>query len=84
MQYISGLTNQLADCLSHLGGQKDTVNLPKLHAYQITDQLCTRSDSLNQIRIASQDDDELALSKHTITQVWPITIEEVSNVLQPY
>ena len=28
MQCISGLTNQLADCLSHLGGQKDTIKLP--------------------------------------------------------
>ena len=51
--YIPGLTNHLADCLSQLGGQKDTIKLPKLHAYQITNQLCARSDSLNQIRIAT-------------------------------
>ena len=30
MQYIPGLTNQPADCLSHLDGQKDTIKLPKL------------------------------------------------------
>ena len=31
--YIPSLTNQLADCLSQLGGQKDTIKLPKLHVY---------------------------------------------------
>ena len=40
VRYIPGLTNQLADCLSQLGSQKDTIKLPKLHAYQITNQLC--------------------------------------------
>ena len=78
------MANQLADCFFHLGGQKDTVKLPKLCAYQITNQLCARSDSLQQIRIATQEDDELALLKHTITQSWPSTIKEVPNVLQPY
>ena len=78
------MSNQLADCLSQLGGQKDTIKLPKLHAYQITNQLCTRSDSLNQIRIATQEDDELALLRHTIIQGWPSTIKEVPSVLQPY
>ena len=70
--------------MSQLGGQKDTIKLPKLHAYQITNQLCVRCDSLNQIRIAIQDNDELALFKHTITQGWPSTIKEVSSVSQPY
>ena len=67
MQYIPGLTNQLAGCLFHLGGQKDTIKLPTLHAYQITNQLCARSNSLQQIRIATQEDDKLALLKHMIT-----------------
>ena len=49
VQYIPGLTNQLADCLSQLGHQKDTIKLPKLYAYQITSQLCARSDSLQHI-----------------------------------
>ena len=31
--YFPGLKNQLADCLSQLGGQKDTTKLPKLHLY---------------------------------------------------
>ena len=74
VQYIPGMTNQLADCLSHLGSQKYTNKLPKLHLYQITNQLCARSDSLNQIRIATQEDNQLALLKHTITEGWPSTI----------
>ena len=28
IRYKSGITNQLADCLSCLGGQKDTIKLP--------------------------------------------------------
>ena len=55
MQYIPELTNQLADCLSQLGGQKDTIKLPKAtFVYQIANQLCAISDNLNQIRIATQ------------------------------
>ena len=84
MQYISGLTNQLADCLSQLGGLKDTIRFHKLYAYQITNQLCARSDSLQQIRIATQDDDELVFLKHTITQSWPGKIKDVTSVLQSY
>ena len=82
VKYIPGLTNQLVNCLSQLGGQKDTTKLPKLHLYQITKQLCTRSDSLNQLRLATQEDDELALLTHTITQGWPLIIKEVPNILQ--
>ena len=68
MCYIPGLTNQLGDCMSHLGGQKDTIKLLKLYAYQITNQLYARGGSLQQTRIATQEDDELVLLKHTITQ----------------
>ena len=84
LQYIPGLTNQLADCLSQLGGQKDTIKLPKLYAYQITSQLCPRSDSLQQIRIDTQKDDDLVLLKHTITEGWPSNIKEVPSVIQSY
>ena len=84
VRYIPGITNQLVDCLSCLGRQKDTIKLPKLHIYQITNQLSARSDSLNQIRIATQEDDELALFKHTITQGWPSTIRVVPSEIQPY
>ena len=84
VHYIPGVTNQLADCLSRLGGQKDTIKLPKLHVYQITQQLSARSDSLNQLRVSTQADDELALLKHTIMQGWPSSIKQVPPVLQPY
>ena len=46
VRYIPGVTNQLADCLSWLGGQKDSIKLPKLHIHQITSQLHARSDRL--------------------------------------
>ena len=36
VHYIPGVTNQLANCLSKLRGQKDTIKLPKLHLHQIT------------------------------------------------
>ena len=78
------MTNQLADCLSSLGSQNDTIKLPKLYAYKITNQLCTRRNSLLQIRIATQEHDELALLKHTITQGWPNNIKEVPSVIQSY
>ena len=75
VQYIPGLTNQLADSLSHFGGQKGTIKHPKLFAYQITSQLCARRDSLQQIGIATQEDDEVALLKHIITKWWPSNIK---------
>ena len=84
VKYIPGSTNQLADFLSWFGAQKDTIKLRKLHMHQITNQLSTRSDSLNQMRIATQEDDELALLKHTITHGWPSTIREVPSEIQPY
>ena len=49
--------NELADCLSSLGTQKDNIKLPKLHLYQITNQLKASSDTLNQLCIATQEDD---------------------------
>ena len=67
-----------------LGDQKDTIKLPKLHVYQITQQLSARSDSLHQLRMPMQADDELALLKHTIMQGWPSSIKQVPPVLQPY
>ena len=84
MKYITGSTNQLADCLSQLGGLKDTIKLPKLHIHQITNKLSERSESLNQMRNAIQEDDVLALLKHTIMHGWPSTIREVPNEIQPY
>ena len=71
VRYIPGTTNQLADCLSHLGDQKDAIKLSKLQMNQITKQLPARSDSLQQLRVATQANDELAILKHTIMQGWP-------------
>ena len=50
----------------------------------MTNQLSTRGDSLNQLILAMQENDELVLLRHTITQGWPSTIKEVPNILQPY
>ena len=84
VRYIPGPMNQLADCLSHLGDQKDAIKLPKLHVNQITKQLQARSDSLQQLRVATQDDDELAILKHTIMQGWPKNVKQVPPELQSY
>ena len=51
---------------------------------QITSQLSARSDSLNQLRVATQDNDVLALLKQVITQGWASNIQEVPSELQPY
>ena len=74
--YIPGPTNQLANCLSQLGGQKDTMNLPKLHLYQITNQLSARSDSLNQLRVATQKDDEVVLINTPSHKVGQATLKK--------
>ena len=39
---------------------------------------------MNQLRLATQEDDELALLKHTTTLGWQSNIKEVTNVLQAY
>ena len=36
------------------------------------------------MRIAAQEDDELALFKHTIVHGWPSTIRELPSEIQPY
>ena len=53
IRYITGLTNQIADCLSRLGVQKDSISLPKLQVNQITSQLKAWDDSLHRIRLAT-------------------------------
>ena len=49
VRYIPGPKNLLADCLSRLGDQKDTIRLQKLHVYQISHQLPARSDRLQEL-----------------------------------
>ena len=84
VRYIPGLTNHVADSLSRLGFQKDTISLPKLHVNQITSQLKAKSNSLHNLQIATQDDNILAILKHIIQQGWPNTIKEVPSEIQPY
>ena len=52
--------------------------------YQITSQLNARSDSLQQIREATQADDTLVILKYTIQQGWPRSIKEVPSKIQPF
>ena len=76
--------NHVADCLSRLGVQKDSVSLPKLHVNQITSHLKARNDSLHSIRLATQADNNLAILKDIIQQGWPKTIKEVPQEIQKY
>ena len=43
--HILETMNKLANCVSRLGTQNDNIRLPKLHIYQITNQLKARSDN---------------------------------------
>ena len=74
----------MADCLSRVGFQKDTISLPKLCVNQITSQLKARSDSLHNLQLATQDDEKLAILKHVIQKRWPKTVKEVPSEIQPY
>ena len=84
VRYLPGLKNQLADCLSQVGGLKDSIKLAKLCVYQITSQLNARGDSLPQLREATQADDTLAILKYTIQQGWPNSIKTYQAKIQPF
>ena len=84
IRYIPGATNHVADCLSRLGVQKDSISLPKLHVHQVISQLKAREGSLHSIQLATQADDNLAILKHIIQQGWPKTVKEVSQEIQKY
>ena len=84
LHHISGPINQLADCLLRLWNQNDSIKLPKIYVYQITSQLKVRSDTLNQLCTATQEDDELILLKYMITNGWPNSIKEVPSEKQVY
>ena len=84
IRYIPGSTNQIADCLSRLGVQKDSISLPKLQVNQITSQLKARDDSLHRIRLATQADNNLTILKHIIQHRWPRTVKEVPQEIQKY
>ena len=57
-----------------LENQNDSIKLPQLYVYHITSQLKARNDTLNQLCTATQEDDELILLKHMITNGWLETI----------
>ena len=78
------LINHLADCLSRVGGLQDSIKLPKLSIYQITNQLNARSDSLQQLCEATQADDTLAILKYTIQNGWPSNIKELLSEIQAF
>ena len=62
--HILGPMNQLADCLSRLGNQNDNIKLPKLYVYQIASQLKAKSDTLNQLCTATQEDNLIEAHDH--------------------
>ena len=70
--------------MSRLGGQKDTIKLPKPYLCQITNQLNAMSDNLQKLSVAMQEVDELVLLKHTIMSGWPSSIKQVPQVFQAY
>ena len=84
VHHILGPMNQLANCLSRLGIQNDNITLQKIHIYQITSQLNARSDTLNQLHVATQEDDKLIMLKHMITNGWPNSIKEVPPEIKAY
>ena len=84
VKYLPGENNQLADCLSRLGCLQDEIKLPRLKVHLLTTCPSATSDILQQIRQATQDDDTMALLKHTITLRWPHTVQELPTDLQAY
>ena len=52
--------------------------------YTTSQQLSARSDSLHQLRMSTQANNELALLKFTIMKGWPKSIKQVPPVLQPF
>ena len=83
VQYIKGSTNQIADCLSRLGCQKDKIQLPKLKIHAITMQLPATGDRLNQFHTGTTHDEELALLKH-VQNGWPQDIHDLPKETQLY
>ena len=82
--YLPGLKYQLADCLSRVGGLQDSIKLPKLSVYQITSQLNTRNESLQQLHEATQADHTLAILKYTIQKGWPSNIKALPREIQSF
>ena len=58
--------------------------ISSFHNYTFTSQLKARSDTLNQLCVATEEDDKLILLKHMITNGWPNSIKEVPPWIQAY
>ena len=84
VEYIPGLTNQVADCLSQLGCIKGNIVLPKPKVNAITQQLSNLDDVIQDIRLETAKDGKLSLLKHIVTTGWPEQIREVPKEVQPY
>ena len=82
--YIKGSTNQLADCLSRLGCQKDKIQLPKLKIHAITRQLPATADRSNQFYTVTVQNEELGLLKHIVQTGWPQEICDLPKEIQLY
>ena len=83
VRYIKDSTNQLADCLSRLGCQKDKILLPKLKINAITRQLPATADRLNQFHTETVQDEESALLKHIVQTGWPQDIHNLPKEIHP-
>ena len=84
VRYIKGSTNQLADCLSRLGCQKDQIELPKQKIHTIIRQLPATADRLNQFHTETTQEEELVLLKHIVQIGWPQDIHDLPKEIQPY
>ena len=84
VRYIKGSSNQLADCLSRLGCQKDKIELPKLKIHAITRQLPATADRLNQFCNETTQDEKLVLLKHIVQTGWLQDIHDLPKEIQPY
>ena len=81
---IKDSTNQLAECLSRLGCQKDKIQLPKLKIHAIIRQLPATADRLNQFHTETAHDEELALLEHIVQTGWTQEICDLPKEIQPY
>ena len=71
VKYIPGPTNTVADCLSRVPIQANTIQLPILQIHQITNNLRCTADQLQQLHEKTAQDHTLALLKHVVHSGWP-------------
>ena len=81
--FHSPIHNQLVDCLSRLGCQKDKIQLPKLKVHAITRQFPAIAERLNQFHAETAHGEEWALLKHIVQNGWPQDICDLPKDIQP-